>query len=105
MSSRISSGVSRGGSSVNFVWTSSCVVSEMWTRNLIPVSSILTEPLTPLPHMSKWKRTVPMMPPVTFPVCTPMRTAMSIPSFSAFFFTTSCIARPIRTTRCAAAAK
>ena len=82
------------------MWTSSCVVSEMWTRNLIPVSSILTEPLTPLPHMSKWKRTVPMMPPVTFPVCTPMRTAMSMPSESA-----TCIARPIRTTRCAAAAK
>ena len=57
---------------------------DTWTRERSPASSIRTAPLTPAPHMSKWKRSVPMIPPVTRPVCTPMRTATSIPSFRAF---------------------
>ena len=46
---------------------SRAVASEMCTRPGIPISSILTAPMMPLPHMSKWKRTVPMMPPMTVP--------------------------------------
>ena len=49
--------------------------------------------------MSKWKRTLPMMPPMTMPVWMPTRTEMSAPAEKAFCATICCIESAIEMTR------
>mmetsp|Transcript_42988 Transcript_42988/g.143112 ORF Transcript_42988/g.143112 Transcript_42988/m.143112 type:complete len:274 (+) Transcript_42988:2984-3805(+) len=78
------------------------VASEACTRWGSPASSISMAPYTPPPHMSKWKRTVPMMPPTAPPVCTPTRAEMSTPLSAATSATTPTISHAMVAARTAA---
>mmetsp|Transcript_8608 Transcript_8608/g.28134 ORF Transcript_8608/g.28134 Transcript_8608/m.28134 type:complete len:271 (+) Transcript_8608:2586-3398(+) len=78
------------------------VASEACTRCGSPASSISMAPYTPPPHMSKWKRTVPMMPPTAPPVCRPTRAEMSTPLSAATSATTPTISHAMVAARTAA---